>query len=152
MGDDTPQNTSQTQTAQSKPATPKASGAGQNASGKQFDIPDFVHANFPELIPMILQSESMSDEERQYWFAILPVMTEDQVQKLREILENEKRQLQKLDDQYKTELKTINEKHLLQWRDFETKEKRKKLQKTEAKEESAEAQKEAQLLKELENI
>jgi gas vesicle protein len=35
----------------------------------------------------------MDDGERQYWIDVLPIMSEDQVQNLREILDNEKKQL-----------------------------------------------------------
>jgi len=42
----------------------------------------------------------MNDEERQYWINILPVMTEDQIKNLKDILENEKRQLAAIDEKY----------------------------------------------------
>lgn len=67
---------------------------------KDFKIPDNVRAAFKDLIDLILGSESMNDEERQYWFDILPVMTPDQVQSLRGILENERSQLAAIDAKY----------------------------------------------------
>ena len=52
-----------------------------------FDIPeDFLEAD-PELIQLILESKALdTDEDKQNWFNLLPLMTEDQIIKLREIL------------------------------------------------------------------
>ena len=36
-------------------------------NGKDFTLPDEIQAKFPELIKMILATESMDDAERQYW-------------------------------------------------------------------------------------
>ncbi len=49
---------------------------------------------------MILRSESMNDEERQYWVDILSVMTPDQTSQLRTILVNERDQLAAIDAKY----------------------------------------------------
>jgi len=66
-------------------------------------IPDDVQKQFPELLALIKASESMNDEERQYWINILPIMTPDQVQSLREILDNEKKQLAAIDEKYRAD-------------------------------------------------
>lgn len=63
-------------------------------------IPKEVRKQFPELCDLILQSESMNDEERQYWINILPIMTPEQVDNLRNILMNEKKQLAEIDKKY----------------------------------------------------
>ncbi len=63
-------------------------------------IPDDVRAKFPEVIDLIIHSESMVDSERQYWINILPVMNEEQLKSLRDILENEKVQLAAIDAKY----------------------------------------------------
>lgn len=70
-------------------------------------VPDELKAKFSDLIPLILGSESMNDEERQYWINILPVMTPEQVQSLRGILENEKTQLAAIDAKYAKEISAI---------------------------------------------
>ena len=67
-------------------------------------IPDDLRKKFPDLVELIVQSESMNDEERQYWVNILPIMTPDQVQNLRDILENEKKQLADIDKKYRTDI------------------------------------------------
>jgi hypothetical protein len=80
-------------------AAPPPAGQGAQPTSSVV-IPDDVRAQHGELVTLILQSESMNDEERQYWVNILPIMTPEQVQNLREILENERRQLQAIDQKY----------------------------------------------------
>lgn len=136
-----------------------AQGATQNATAatsaipadvlKKFEIPESVKQQYANLIPLIIETESMNDEERQYWFQILPIMTDAQVTKLREILTKEKDQLQKLDKEYEKELKRINDKHAVEWKAFEAKEKRRKLHAVESKSEKTEQEKEEELLKKL---
>jgi hypothetical protein len=63
-------------------------------------VPPALRESHGELVDLILRSESMNDEERQYWVDILPVMTPDQVQQLRGILENERSQLAAIDAKY----------------------------------------------------
>lgn len=67
-------------------------------------IPPEISAAFPVLIDLIMHSESMNDEERQYWIDILPIMTPDQVQQLQTILQNEREQLAAIDAKYQAEL------------------------------------------------
>jgi hypothetical protein len=49
----------------------------------------------------------MNNGERQYWIDILPVMTTEQVQQLREILTNERDQLAAIDAKYATEIQKV---------------------------------------------
>ncbi len=65
-------------------------------------IPDETQKKFPDLVVLILESQSMNDQERNYWLQVLPVMTEDQVKELRDILETEKRKLAEIDKKYAT--------------------------------------------------
>lgn len=58
---------------------------------------------------MILKSESMNDEERQYWIDILPVMTSEQVGQLNTILKNEREQLAAIDEKYNKQIDAIAE-------------------------------------------
>lgn len=117
-----------------------ASAQAAIAPPEKFTVPELVKQKFPDLIQLIKDTESMNDEERDYWFQILPIMTEDQIKKFRDILLNEKTQLQKLDAEYETELTKLNEKHMIEWKEFESKEKKKAL--TQA-EEAAKAQEQA---------
>jgi len=129
-----------------------AKSAGGQSVFDKFEIPETVKQQYPDLIPLILGTESMNDDERQYWFQILPIMTDEQVGKLREILTNEKSQLAQLDKNYEAELKQINKKHVSEWKAFEAKEKREKREKTEAHAEKTEKETEEELLKKLQGL
>ena len=76
----------QTQAGQTGQSAGAAGTAGAGSQGddifSKFDIPETVKQQYPDLIPLILQTESMTDDERQYWFQILPIMTDEQVKKL----------------------------------------------------------------------
>ena len=84
------------------------------AAAAQLVIPDEVKAKYGDLIELILASESMNDEERQYWINILPIMTPEQVQNLRDILQNEKRQLASIDAKYSKEIEQMGQAQFIQ--------------------------------------
>ncbi len=63
-------------------------------------IPDEVRKRYPNLLRLIVLSESMNLEERNYWLQVLPVMTPDQVEELRDILVTERRKLSAIDAKY----------------------------------------------------
>lgn len=71
-------------------------------------VPPEVRERFPDIIDLILASESMNNTERQYWVDILPVMNEEQVQQLRTILTNERDQLAAIDAKYAKNIQTLN--------------------------------------------
>ena len=83
-----------------------------------------MQAEYPELIKLILATESMDDEERQYWFDIMPSMNDSQVDRLFNILETERRKLEELELKYQEEIKSLNEKHLIEWQEFQTRDAR----------------------------
>lgn len=132
------------------PTPPATSGTGANPA--DYKIPEVVKEKFPDLVQLILDTESMSKEERNYWFQILPIMTGEQVDRLRNILAEEKAQLAKLDSEYQEELSKLNQKHLEEWDAFERKESRERLKTQEAAAEAKEASAEEDILGELDNI
>jgi hypothetical protein len=69
----------------------------------------------------------MDDEERQYWFDIMPSMNEEQVDRLFNILETERKKLEELETKYQDEIKTLNDKHLIEWQEFQMKDSKKKI-------------------------
>ncbi len=72
-------------------------------SGKtlqDFRIPEALLKNDVELVDYIMRSESMKDEERQYWFNLTEVMNAQQVEKLRDILSRERKKLAEIDAKY----------------------------------------------------
>jgi hypothetical protein len=104
-------------------------------NGKTYQVEEEIQAKFPELIKMILLTESMDDDERQYWFDIMPSMTDDQIDRLFNILDTERRKLEELEMKYQDEIKNLNEKHLIEWQEFQMKDSKKKIAKAEAAEE-----------------
>lgn len=96
-------------------------------------IADEVQADYPELIKLILKTESMDNEEKQYWFDIMPSMNDDQIDRLFNILETERRKLEELEVKYQDEIKTLNEKHLIEWQEYQTKDNQKKIKEAESK-------------------
>ncbi len=108
-------------------------------NGKTFQISDEIQAQYTELITLILATDSMDDNERQYWFDIMPSMTDEQVDRLYNILDTEKKKLEELEVKYQKEIKDLNEKHLIEWQDFQMKDSKKKISEEEKKDKDSEA-------------
>ncbi len=107
---------------------------------KTFTISDETLASYNELVNMILETESMDNDERQYWFDIMPSMTETQIDRLYNILDTERNKLQELEVKYQEEIKELNEKHLIEWQEFQMKDSKKKIAKAEAADKSDDAE------------
>lgn len=97
-----------------------------------FTLLDEVQTKYPRLIELVLATESMDDSERQYWFDILPSMNTDQVQRLTDILETERKKLDELEKKYQTEIETLNQKHVTEWKGYEMKKKKEEIAQKEA--------------------
>ena len=80
------------------PSSGQTSDDGANPPG--LVIPDEAKKKHPDLVALVLKSESMNTEEKNYWLQVLPVMTPDQVAELRDILETEKKKLAAIDAKY----------------------------------------------------
>ena len=109
-------------------------------NGKTFTISDDIHAQYKDLIDLILATESMDDDERQYWFDIMPSMTDEQIDRLYNILDTERKKLIDLEKKYQNEIKELNEKHLIEWQDFQMKDSKKKIAAEEAADKSEDAE------------
>lgn len=96
-------------------------------NNKIFYIDDEIQAEYPELIKLVLATESMDDEERQYWFDIMPSMNDTQIDRLFNILETERRKLEELELKYQEEIKALNEKHLIEWQEFQSRDAKKRI-------------------------
>jgi len=118
---------------------------------EKFEISEEIIKENPALVDLVLKTESMKDEERKYWFQLLPIMSEDQVKKLQDILQNEKDQLTELDTKYAKEVSRLNEKQP-NWDPNAAKEKRKKVQEDEAAHQKSEKNAEADILSQLNNL
>ena len=119
---------------------------------KLYIVPRLVREKFPDLVKLIYETESMDGDEREYWLQILPIMTEEQIKKFRDILVHEKEQLTRLDSEYEKELHKLNEKHLIEWKEFEAREKRQTLTASESDSETEEKDKEEELLQRFSQI
>lgn len=71
-------------------------------------IPADTQQKFGAIIAMIMGSESMNMEERQYWINTLPIMTPEQLKNLTDILESEKKQLADIDAKYSKDAAKVN--------------------------------------------
>ncbi len=60
---------------------------------KDFVIPSALAHNEKELVQLIMESEAMDDEEKQYWFNLTKVMNDSQKERLYDILRREKQKL-----------------------------------------------------------
>ena len=68
------------------------------------NIPEETLQKFPELVEFIKASPSMNDEERQYWVDVLPIMTDEQIENLSDILTNEKKQIDTINQEYQQDM------------------------------------------------
>gem|GEM_PF-89513 len=75
---------------------------------KRFSIPANMLEQQQRLVHLILCTESMDDEEKQYWFNMLPSMNETQLARLLDILETERTKLKELAVKYQKEIEQIN--------------------------------------------
>jgi hypothetical protein len=96
-----------------------------------FTLLDEIQVKYPDLVDLIIGSESIDNNEKQYWFDILPSMTDEQIDRLFNILMTERRQLEELNLKYQEEIKTLNEKHLIEWQSLQSQKTREKIQKEE---------------------
>ncbi len=94
------------------PAQPQQNSAATGGAGNVVVPPD-IQSRFPDLVELILHSESMNDEERQYWLNILPIMTPEQLQNLRDILTNERQQLAAIDAKYGQQIADVGQEEFI---------------------------------------
>lgn len=118
----------------------------------KYIVPPLVREKFADLVKLIYETESMDAEEREYWLQIMPIMSEEQVVKLRDILVNEKNQLAKLDHEYNSEVSKINNRAVPEIDEQKMKD---KLAQIKTEEQASKAQEETEqdeLLKQLDNL
>lgn len=73
----------------------------------------------PDLIELVLRSRSMDKpEEKQSWFNLMPMMTQEQIAKLEDILTREKNKLAEIEKKYDEKKKEIKKKYLLRWQNM----------------------------------
>lgn len=81
-------------------------------SAMKFTISDDFLEKEPNLVILILKSKSLAkDEEKQSWFNLIPMMNEDQMVKLRNILNREKEKIEEIEAKYEKKKNEIKEKY-----------------------------------------
>lgn len=115
-------------------------------------IPEEVRKKFTDLVELIERSESMNMEERQYWINILPIMSPEQLQNLRDILENEKKQLAAIDAKYKTDVDKLGQTEIVRQTDEERRARREKRVSKESSVKEKEDKAADDLLKQIETV
>lgn len=78
----------------------------------KFNIPeDFLIQN-SDLVVLVLESKSISEEkEKQSWFDLYPLMNNEQITKLRDILTKEKEKLAEIEQKYQDRQNEIKQKY-----------------------------------------
>ena len=81
-----------------------------------YTIPDQFIEKKSGLIVLVLESKSIgSVEEKQNWFNLFPLMNDDQIAKLEDILTREKSKLDEIEKKYEEKKIEIKKKYLLKW-------------------------------------
>jgi len=121
----------------------------QTPKAATLNVSEEVQKKFPELIGMIKASQSMNPEERQYWVDVLLIMSDDQIQNLRNILENEKRQIEAANQNLKKGIAEDKSKIKIRFDEIKYREKKRILKEAEGRFEKEEKENEATLLQEI---
>lgn len=92
-----------------------------------FTLLDEIQQQYPELVDLVLRSESIDNAQKQDWFDILPSMTNEQIDRLFNIFMTERISLQKLDLQFQENVKALHEKHLITWQSLQSQKTKEKI-------------------------
>ncbi len=77
-----------------------------------FNIPEAFLKTDATLVQLILESKSLAEHgEKQNWFNLLAIMSDEQVDKLRDILTREKQKLAEINEKYAKKQEEINQKY-----------------------------------------
>ena len=78
----------------------------------QLNIPDNFLDKEPELTILILNSRSLAkNEEKQNWFNLIPMMNQEQIEKLRDILTRERDKIAEIEAKYEQKKQEIRAKY-----------------------------------------
>jgi len=78
----------------------------------KFTIPEEFLTQHADLVILVLESKSISEEkEKQSWFDLYPLMNDEQITKLREILTREKEKLAEIEAKYQEKQEEIKKKY-----------------------------------------
>lgn len=80
-------------------------------NGYVFKVQTNIQKQYPELVDLIIMSESINNQQKQEWLDRLPIMNRQQIDKLFNILVEERREIERLDRMFAKDIKALNEKH-----------------------------------------
>lgn len=80
---------------------------------KNYTISDNFLETMSDIIVLVLESKSLdTQQEKQSWFDLLPLMNQEQVDKLRDILTREKQKLQEIEQKYEQKKEDVVNKYV----------------------------------------
>ncbi|MEY3232684.1 MAG: hypothetical protein RLZ54_641 [Candidatus Parcubacteria bacterium] len=89
----------------------------REVAGK-YDIPVNFIQSMPELITLVINSKSIdTEQEKQSWFSLLPLMNDEQIARLNDILTREKAKLAEIQQKYDDKKVEIKKKYLMKWQE-----------------------------------
>lgn len=81
-----------------------------------YQIPEDFLESTPDLIEMLLRSRAIDKpEDKQSRFSLLPIMNDEQMAKLRDILNREKAKVAEIENKYEDEKIALKKKYLSKW-------------------------------------
>lgn len=86
-----------------------------------YQIPEDFLESSADLIEMLLRSRAIDKpEDKQSWFSLLPIMNDEQMAKLRDILTREKAKVAEIENKYEDEKIAVKKKYLSKWQQMST--------------------------------
>lgn len=95
----------------SQPVYADITQAIKTKDGQTFYVMNDIGKKYPELVDLIIMSESMNHQGKQEWLDRLPVMNNQQIDKLFNILFKERIELERLNAQFERDVAALNKKH-----------------------------------------
>lgn len=81
-----------------------------------YTIPDQFIEKKSDLVSLVLRSKSIdTQQQKQDWFTLLPLMNDEQIAKLEDILAREKAKLDEIEKKYEDKKVEIKKKYLMKW-------------------------------------
>lgn len=67
-----------------------------------------VASKYPDILQMLFATTSLNFEEKRYWVQLLPLMTEEHIERLRTILVTEQQKLQSIEEEFVEKAQVFN--------------------------------------------
>ena len=77
-----------------------------------FQVSDKILGKYTKELPLLVNTETLDSQEKQYWLDLLPHMSDDHINRLFIILSHEKQKLAEVEKKYQEEVRLANEETL----------------------------------------